>query len=58
MPKGADEEGAFPTNAAQGMGGPARELPEIAGAHVGQLVLLPVTPQTQKVGRDVLITGK
>jgi len=45
MPKGADEAGAFPTNAAQAMGGPARELPEIAGAQVGQLVLLPVTPE-------------
>ena len=45
MPKCADEAGAFPTYAAQGMGGPARELPEIAGTQVGQLVLLPVTPE-------------
>jgi len=45
MPEGADEAGAFTADAAQGMGGPSRELPEIAGAQVGQLVLLPVTPE-------------
>jgi hypothetical protein len=45
MPEGADETGAFTADAAQGMGGPAGELPEIASAKVGQLVLFPVTPE-------------
>src|SRR5271156_181586 len=45
MPEGADEAGAFTSDAAQGMGGPAGELPEIAGAQVGQLVLFPITPE-------------
>ncbi len=45
VPEGADEAGAFTTDAAEGMGGPAGELPEITGAQVGQLVLLPVTPK-------------
>jgi len=45
MPEGADEAGAFTSDAAQGMGGPAGELPEITGAQVGQLVLFPVTPE-------------
>ncbi len=35
MPKGADEAGAFTADTAQGMGGPAGELPEIACAQVG-----------------------
>ena len=35
LPEGADETGAFTADAAQGMGGPAGELPEIAGAQVG-----------------------
>ena len=45
MPEGADEAGAFPADAAQGMGGPAGELPEIAGTQVWQLVLFPVAPE-------------
>jgi hypothetical protein len=45
VPEGADEARAFPADTPQGMGGPAGELPEIAGAQVGQLVLLPVTPK-------------
>lgn len=45
MPEGADEAGAFTADAAQSMGGPAGELPEIAGAQVGQLVLFPVPPE-------------
>ncbi len=45
MPKGADEARTFATNAAQGMGSPTGELPEVTGAQVGQLVLLPVTPE-------------
>ena len=45
VPEGADEAGAFTADAAQSMGGPAGELPEIAGAQVGQLVLFPVTPE-------------
>ena len=45
MPKGADEARAFPANTTKGMGGPAGELPEIAGAEVGQLVLLPISPE-------------
>jgi hypothetical protein len=45
MPEGTDEAGAFTSDAAQGMGGPAGELPEIAGAQVGQLVLFPITPE-------------
>ena len=45
MPEGTDEAGAFAADAAQGIGGPAGELPEIAGAQVGQLVLFPITPE-------------
>ncbi len=45
LPEGTDEAGAFTTDAAQGMGSPTGELPEIAGAQVGQLVLFPVTPE-------------
>ena len=45
MPEGTDEAGAFTTDAAQCMGSPTGELPEIAGAQVGQLVLFPVTPE-------------
>ena len=45
MPEGADEAGAFAADSPQGMGGPAGELPEIAGAEVGQLVLLPISPE-------------
>jgi len=45
MPKGANEPTAFTPDAAQGMSGPAGELPEIAGAKVRQLVLFPVAPQ-------------
>ncbi len=35
----------FATDAPQGMGGPTRKLPEIAGAQVGQLMLFPITPE-------------
>jgi hypothetical protein len=45
LPKGADEAGALPADTAQGMGGPAGELPQVAGAQVGQLMLFPVTPE-------------
>jgi len=45
MPEGADEPRAFTADAAQGVGGPTGELPEIVGAQVGQLMLLPVAPQ-------------
>ena len=45
MPESADEARAFTANTTHGMGGPAGELPEIAGAQVGQLVLFPVTPK-------------
>ena len=45
MPEGADETRTFTADAAQGMGGPAGELPQIAGTQVGQLVLLPITPE-------------
>jgi hypothetical protein len=45
MPKGADEAGAFTTDTPQRMGGPTGELPEIAGTQVGQLMLLPVSPE-------------
>ena len=45
MPKGANEPTAFTPDAAQGMGSPAGELPEIAGTQIGQLVLFPVTPE-------------
>ncbi len=45
MPEGADEAGAFTADAAQGMGGPTGELPEVTGTQVGQLVLFPVAPE-------------
>jgi len=45
VPEGANEAGAFTPDAAQGMGRPAGELPEIAGAQVWQLVLFPISPE-------------
>ncbi len=45
VPEGTDETGTFTADATQGMGCPARELPEITGAQVRQLVLFPVTPE-------------
>ena len=45
VPEGADEARAFTTDTPQGMGSPAGELPEIAGAQIGQLVLFPVPPE-------------
>ena len=45
VPEGADKPGAFTADATQGMGGPAGELPEIAGTQVRQLVLFPVAPE-------------
>ena len=45
MPEGADEPGAFTADTPQSMSSPAGELPQIAGAKVGQLVLFPVTPE-------------
>ena len=45
MPEGTDEARAFTADATQGMGCPARELPEITGAQVRPLVLFPVPPE-------------
>ena len=45
VPKGADEAGTFTSDSTKCMGCPAGEMPEIAGAQVGQLVLFPVSPE-------------
>jgi hypothetical protein len=36
---------ALAADAAQAMGGPAGELPEVTGAQVGQFMLFPITPE-------------
>ena len=45
FPERNDEAVAFASDAAQAVGRPARETPQVSGAEVGQFMLLPVGPE-------------